>query len=156
MDIIHSLTRDEATAALAMIGADHEDILADAGVRAAVDRSISLMARAYNETTLANLKQALSDKLSQAGGTNLDELTNAVDGVYSFADERRAGLIAKTESFRSANYANLQAWEASGVVKTVKWYDVAKEGCLQPRELGFEKPSHDLFDKANDLNDARV
>jgi hypothetical protein len=31
----------------------------------------------------------------------LAELTNAVDGVYSFADDRRAGLIAKTESYRA-------------------------------------------------------
>jgi hypothetical protein len=112
-----------------MIGADHEDILADASVRAAVDRSVSLMAQSYNETTLDNLKQVLGEKLSQPGGTNLDELTNAVDGVYSFADERRAGLIAKTESFRSANYANLQAWQTSGVVKTVKWLEPAPEIC---------------------------
>jgi SPP1 gp7 family putative phage head morphogenesis protein len=45
-----------------------------------------------------------------------------VDGVYSFADERRAGLIAKTESFRAANWANREAWKQSGVVKTLIWY----------------------------------
>ena len=80
------------------------------------------MARSYNETTLAQLKQVLSEKLTQPGGTNLAELTEAVDGVYSFADETRAGLIAKTESFRAANWANKEAWEESGVVKTLKWY----------------------------------
>jgi SPP1 gp7 family putative phage head morphogenesis protein len=111
-------------------------ILADASVRAAVDRSVSLMAQSYNETTLNNLKQVLRDKLSQSGGTNLDELTNAVDGVYSFADERRAGLIAKTESFRTANYANLRAWQVSGVVKTVKWYTAEDDKvCPQCQEL---------------------
>jgi hypothetical protein len=43
----------------------------------------------------------LSEELTQPGGTNLDELTEAVDGVYSFANECRAGLIVKTEAFRA-------------------------------------------------------
>jgi hypothetical protein len=55
------------------------------------------------------------------------ELTEAVDGVYSFADDRRAGLIAETESFRASNHANKAAWQTSGVVKTVKWY-TAEDG----------------------------
>jgi HK97 family phage portal protein len=120
--ILTSLTRDEATAALAMIGADHEDILADQGVRDALESGISKMARSYNETTLDQLKSTLGNLLTQEGGTNLGELTNAVDGVYSFADERRAGLIAKTEAYRTSNFANLQAWQKSGVVQTVKWF----------------------------------
>jgi hypothetical protein len=105
-----------------MIGADHQDILASASVQNALDRGISKMARSYNETTLDQLKTVLSETLTQPGGTSFDELTNAVDGVYSFADDRRAGLIAKTESFRAANFANKAAWKASGVVQTVKWY----------------------------------
>jgi len=125
--IIHSLARDEATAALAMIGAQHQDILADETTRDALDRGISKMARSYNETTLQNLKDVLGEKLNQEGGTNFGELTDAVDGVYSFADERRAGLIAKTESYRAANWANKEAWAQSGVVKTVKWY-TAEDG----------------------------
>ena len=73
----------------------------------------------------------LGEKLTQPGGTNLTELTEAVDGVYSFADERRAGLIAKTESFRAANWANKEAWKASGVVKTVKWYTAEDDHVCQ-------------------------
>jgi hypothetical protein len=38
--------------------------------------------------------------------------------MCSFADEKRAGFIAKTESYRAANYANLQTWQQSRVVKT--------------------------------------
>jgi HK97 family phage portal protein len=120
--VITALAKDEATAALAMIGAEHQDILADEGIQDALDRGIAKMAKSYNETTLSQLKDVLADKLSQTGGTNLGELTNAVDGVYSFADDRRAGLIAKTEAFRSANWANKTAWQESGVVQTVKWY----------------------------------
>jgi len=120
--ILASLTRDEATAALAMIGADHQDVLADENIRSALDRGISKMATSYNETTLDQLKTVLGEKMTQEGGTNLRELTDAVDGVYSYADERRAGLIAQTESFRAANLANKEAWRLSGVVKSVKWF----------------------------------
>jgi SPP1 gp7 family putative phage head morphogenesis protein len=120
--VLTSLAKDEATAALAMIGASHLDILANASTQAALDRGISKMAQSYTETTLQQLKDVLGEKLTQPGGTNLTELTNAVDGVYSFADDRRAGLIAKTESFRAANWANRQAWSQSGVVQTLIWY----------------------------------
>src|SRR5579883_1501501 len=125
--ILTSLTKDEAAAALAMIGAKPQDILASASVRNALEQGISKMARSYNETTLQQLKDKLGEKLTQQGGTSLTELTQTVDGVYSYADERRAGLIAKTESFRAANFANKAAWQQSGVVKTVMWYTAADE-----------------------------
>jgi hypothetical protein len=120
--ILTSLAKDEATAALAMIGAQHQDILADKSTRAALDRGISKMAKSYNETTLQQLKDVLGEKLTQEGSTNLAELTDAVDGVYSFADEKRAGMIAQTESYRAANWANKEAWQQSGVVKTIRFY----------------------------------
>src|SRR5258708_29982701 len=127
-----------------MIGADHQDILADEGTRAALDQGIAKMARSYNETTLDQLKNVLGEKLTQEGGTNLTDLTNAVDGVYSFADERRAGLIAKTESFRAANWANREAWAQSGVVKSLKWYTAEDDRVcafcqqLDGQEVGIE------------------
>ena len=126
--ILDSLTKDEAAAALAMVGASTAiDILANAGTRAALDAGIAKMARSYTETTLDMLKTAIGDKLTQEGGTNLGEITAAVDDVYAFADDRRAGLIAKTEAYRTANFANLQAWDQSGVVKTVMWYTAEDE-----------------------------
>jgi HK97 family phage portal protein len=120
--VLMGLARDEATAALAMIGAQQRDILADEQTRAALERGISKMATSYNETTLAQLESVLGDKLTQPGGTNLRELTQAVDGVYSYADERRASLIAKTESFRAANWANREAWVQSGMVAGFTWF----------------------------------
>jgi HK97 family phage portal protein len=96
--VLTSLAKDGATAALAMIGAQHQDILADESTRDALDRGIAKMARSYTETTLDQLRKVLSEKLTQEGGTSLSELTDAVEGVYSFADERRAGLITERPS----------------------------------------------------------
>jgi Phage Mu protein F like protein len=98
------------------------NILAHESTASALDRGISKLAGSYSETTLEQLKTVLTEKLNQKGGTNLKELTDAVAGIHSFADKRDAALIAKTESFRAANWANREAWKASGVVKTVKFY----------------------------------
>jgi hypothetical protein len=111
---------------------------------AALNRGIAKMAKSYNETTLDQLKDQLTAKLTQEGGTNLRELTDTADGVYSFADERRAGLIAKTESFRAANWANREAWAQSGDVKTLIWYSAEDDhvcpDCqeLDDTEVGIE------------------
>lgn len=120
--IVRRLARDEASAAFAMIGVPHKDILANESIAAALDQGIAKMARSYNETTLDQLKKVLTEEMNAEGGTTLAKLTDAVDGVYSFADERRAGMIAKTESYRAANWANKTAWQESGVVKTIIWY----------------------------------
>jgi HK97 family phage portal protein len=150
--VLTALAKDEATAALAMVGAQHQDILADEATRDALERGIAKMADSYNETTLSQLKEVLGEKLSQEGGTNLSELTNAVDGVYSFADDRRAGLIAKTEAFRSANWANKTAWQESGVVQTVKWYTAEDAHVCQfcAAQDGKEIPIEQNFYDAGD------
>lgn len=129
--ILKSLAKDEAAAAFSMIGATGQNILADESTADALKRGISKMATSYNETTLSQLKTVLTEKLNQEGGTNLAELKDAVDGVYSFADERRAGLIAKTESFRAANWANKEAWKASGVVQSLKFYTAEDDRVCQ-------------------------
>jgi hypothetical protein len=62
--ILTSLAKDEAIAALAMIGAGQRDILGDAGTRAALERGIAKMAKSYNETTMSQLEKVLADKLN--------------------------------------------------------------------------------------------
>src|SRR3984885_10990347 len=145
--ILTSLSKDEAASAFAMIGASSQNILANESTQAALDRGISKMAKSYNETTLDQLKSVLGEKLTQPGGTNLTELTEAVDGVYSYADEKRAALIAKTESFRAANWANKEAWRASGVVQTVKWYTSEQDNVCEfcKAQEGKEIPIKDKF-----------
>jgi HK97 family phage portal protein len=148
--ILIQLSKDEAAAAFAMVGARQQDILADEAMRDALDRGISKMAHSYNETTLAQLKDKLTEKLTQPEGTNLQELTETVDGVYSFADERRAGMIAQTETYRAANFANKEAWRQSGVVKTVQWYTAEDEKvcafCAGMEEKGAQPIDSNFLD----------
>jgi HK97 family phage portal protein len=121
--ILEGLTKDEAAAALILIGAPSTiNILADAGIRAALDAGIAKMAKSYTSTTIEQLTSTIGDVMAQDGGFTVDQLTNAVNDVYAFADANRAPMIAQTESYRATNFANLNAWQQSGVVKTVVWY----------------------------------
>ena len=36
-------------------------------------------------------------------------------------------MVAKTEAFRTANFATKEAWKQSGVVKSIKWYTAEDE-----------------------------
>ena len=88
--------------------------------RSALDKSLDLMAEAYNRTTLGLLKDKLDKGISE--GQGIAELKDTVSQIYEFSDDSRAEMVARTESFRTANLATKEAWKQSGVVKTVKWY----------------------------------
>jgi len=150
--VLEALTKDEAAAAFSMIGVNASDILAKPDAAKTLSDGIEKMARSYNETTLAKLKDTLSDKLSQPQGTSLQELTDAVSDVYDFADERRAGLIAKTEAFRAANWANKEAWQQSGVVKTLVWY-TAEDATVCEFCAGMDGTEIDVTDNFFDEGD---
>lgn len=153
--ILAGLSRDEAYAALQMIGADNVDILADKNFVAALEAGVAKMAKNYNQTTVKQLTEVLEKKLTQPGGTTLPDLTAAVDGVYSFADSRRAGMIAKTESFRASNSANKAAWIQSGTVKFIKWFTFEDERVCEFCEAqdGKEIPIEQNFYDQDDTID---
>jgi HK97 family phage portal protein len=124
--IVTALSKTEATAAANLIGKPEAANVFDTEEhRNALDKAVSLMSQSYNETTL-NLLKAQLDQGIQAG-ESLFDLTDRVKGVYDFSDERRAALIARTESYRIANDTTKETWKASGVVSTIKWY-TAEDG----------------------------
>jgi len=122
--ILTDLYAKEALEAAKLLGRDDIDVVTPE-TKKALAKAIELMARSYNETTLAllatKLEQGLQDGLDQPA------LKNLVKEVYEFSDDRRALMVARTESFRIANGATHDAWKASGVVKTYKWYTAVDE-----------------------------
>lgn len=117
--IAETLFQRQALAAAAEIGKPDLNPFNDT-TRAAVRQSVQLMSESYNETTL-NVLAAKIDEGLQAG-ESLPDITKRVDEIYDWSDESRAPMVAKTESFRTANSALKTAWQQSGVVKTVRWY----------------------------------
>lgn len=147
--ILIDLYGKEGAAAAELIGAGEIDVLTPE-VRKALENSIELLSRKYNETTLNLLKEKLEQGLSE--GVSLDEMKGLVAEVYEFSNEVRAEMVAETETFRIANDATRQAWEQTGVVKTLKWYTAEDERVcpfcapLQGKVVSIEET---FFDKGD-------
>lgn len=92
----------------------------DANLTAIVDKSVNLMAKSYNDTTLNLLKTSINDGIQN--GLSIAEIAKSVAEVYEFSDTYRALQVAHTETFFMANEGSKLAYEQSGVVKTIRWY----------------------------------
>jgi SPP1 gp7 family putative phage head morphogenesis protein len=124
--ILTELFKEEAAAAAVLIGSDAP---LPKEVMDAIKESVKLLAKKYNETTLAALEQKLNEAL--ADGASINELKNTVSDIYEWSNQTRAEMVAKTETFRVANSASKEAWKQAGVVKTIKWYTAADERVCQ-------------------------
>lgn len=146
--ILTDLYEKEGKEASALVGVDSFRISPEA--KRAIDRSMELLARSYNETTMTALKNAL--ETAQAEPTSLPEITQAINDIYEFSDEHRAAQVARTETFRIANESTKEAWKQSGVVKTIKWYTAADEAVCpwcQPMNGKIISVDENFFDKGD-------
>lgn len=147
--IMDTLFEHQARAAAADIGKPELNPFNDT-TRAAVKRSVQMMSESYNQTTLNALESRINDGLS--AGESLPDITKRVEEVYDWTSEKRAAMVAKTESFRTANGALKEAWQQSGVVKTLKWY-TANNPCPFCKEMDGKIISIDdnFFDNGDSL-----
>ena len=122
--ILYDLAGKEGAEAAALLGIQDLDILSPE-VRRALDKAIELLSESYNSTTRDLLKEKLEQGLKE--GLSQDELADLVNGIYEYSDDVRALSVARTETFRIANYATQEAWKQSGVVKSQRWYTSADE-----------------------------
>jgi HK97 family phage portal protein len=101
--------------------------------RKALEKFYGLFADHYNKTTALLLKDTIAEGLAE--GESLSQLVDRVSTIRGFSDEARAELVARTESFRIANFATRESWNQSGVVKSLKWYTADSEACAFCDEL---------------------
>ncbi len=149
--ILYDLAGKEGKEAAALLGIPDMDILSRE-VRAALDKAIELMSRKYNETTRDELKRALEKGLKE--GLGQEELADLVSGIYEWSDDVRALAVARTETFRIANYSTQQAWKQSGVVKAQRWYTAADERVCpwcQPQHGKVVGIDEDFFKKGDEV-----
>jgi len=119
LPIMESLFEHQSRSAAAEIGKPELNPFNDT-TRAAVKAGVQKMSESYQQTTLEVLETKINDGLQS--GAPLADITKTVEEIYEWSDEKRAAMVAKTESFRTANDALKTAWKQSGVVKTVRWY----------------------------------
>ena len=82
------------------------------------------------EFTAFQLREALSTGIRL--GESMYELRKRVEGIYEFAKDVRAEMIARTETMRATNAGNQALWKASGQVKGKQWYTALDERVCFP------------------------
>lgn len=94
-------------------------------MRKALTKSVNLMASKYTDATIDALETAIAEGLEK--GEGMDALAERISQVGEWSKTTRAEAVARTEAFRTANFATKEAWKQSGVVKTIKWYTAEDE-----------------------------
>ena len=158
--ILVKLATEEGKEASASITGVGIDVMEIPEYKAAVTRSIDLLGQKYTETTLDDLKATIETSLKN--GDSLIDLEAQVRKYYSEANQNRAPMLARTESFRISNSATKEAWKKTGVVKTMKWYtsplDNVCEFCaaLNGKEIPIDQNFFDLGDTAEGENGGQM
>ena len=148
--VYQSILAKEGKAAAELIGEAFDEN--DEAVQKSLEKGIKLMAKKYQDETLALLQDALQAGLDE--GEGLDGLSKRVSDVTEFSIGTRAERVAKTETFRTANFATREAWKQSEVVSEVKWYTAEDEevcefcGPMQGTVVGIEQG---FFDKNEEI-----
>jgi len=72
-----------------------------------------------NKRTNRMIRKTLKEGMAE--GESIYKLTKRVEEVFKIAKTSRAQMIARTETSRAANFATVEAYKQSGVVKAKKW-----------------------------------
>lgn len=143
----------EGTAAAEMVDAIFDE--AEERMNKALNKSVDLMARKYTDETLAVLSDRLKDGLE--AGDSLDQLTESVAEIGQWSETTRAARVARTEAFRTANFATKEAWKQSEVVQTIKWYTAEDErvcdscSIMDGKEIDIDQNFADKGDVVGDI-----
>lgn len=104
------------------LGVDVQFDIRNPIVRAHIEHFAGAKMKAVTDTTRESLRNHLSEGI--ALGEGVDELAKRVDSLFADTDRGRARTIARTEVVGSSNFANLRAFEMSGVVERKEWLSV--------------------------------
>ncbi|MGB3822436.1 MAG: phage minor head protein [Rhodococcus qingshengii] len=83
------------------------------------------IAKDVNDETEKQLRATLAEGIT--AGENSFELRARVESVFGFAATTRADRISRTESTRATAFADIAAWDQSGVVEAKEWYTARDE-----------------------------
>jgi HK97 family phage portal protein len=117
---IYRLTMKEiATSALKELGVDDPFNLSSANVLRFLNKQAASKIEGTLKTTRRELRTTLVEGLEAR--ENLAQLAQRVSEVFEDAKGARAWAIARTETGRAANFANVEAYEQSRVVEGKTW-----------------------------------
>jgi HK97 family phage portal protein len=96
------------------------------------------ISKGIDAETDKQLRSILTEKIN--AGASLQEMSDAVENVYSAASGYRALRIAITESQRSLQYANNAIWQDSGMIENYSWIIGGNNPCILCIDRSNEPP----------------
>lgn len=81
--------------------------------------------KGINDVTLKRLRETLSEGVKN--GEGVDDLKSRVEEVFDASKGVRAEIIARTEVLRASNFATVESYKQSGVVKGKEWLTALDE-----------------------------
>ena len=90
-----------------------------------ISKNVNNFSTEINETTKGKIKDALQKSIEE--GESIPEAGRRIKEVFSEANTSRTQTIARTEIQHASNYASVDAWKQSDVVKAKEWYTALDE-----------------------------
>lgn len=122
--IFQDILEKEGINAAEMVGAAFD--ATEERIQESLAKGLKLMANKYTDETI-NLIEGAFQAAYDEDDASLPALKKRLREIGELSASTRAETVAKTESFRMANFSTRAAWRQSGVVKTLKWYTAKDE-----------------------------
>jgi len=90
-----------------------------------ISKNVKNFAGEVNKTTQNKIRDALAKAVEE--GEGIPEASRRIKSVFTSANTSRARAIARTEILHSSNFASVEAWKQSDVVKKKEWYTALDE-----------------------------
>lgn len=126
--LMHDLIEVEGEANGLIVGFDDFDAT-DKAVTEGLEKAMKKLAESYNDETVNLISKQIEEAVEL--GEGIAKITERIQNVYEFSDITRAMRVARTETFRIANFSATEAYKQSGVVETVRWYTAEDERVCQ-------------------------
>ena len=117
-----------------------------------ISKNVKNFSGAVNETTKEKIRSALMKAVEE--GEGIPEASKRIKTVFTEANTSRAKAIARTEIIHASNYASVEAWKQSDVVRGKEWLTAADErtcpicAAMEGKVVSLEnefKPGDNLF-----------
>ena len=122
--IFQDILEKEGISAAEMVGVAFD--ATEERIQESLAKGLKLMADKYTDETI-NLIEGAFQAAYDEDDASLPALKKRLREIGEISASTRAETVAKTESFRMANFSTRAAWRQSGVVKTLKWYTAKDE-----------------------------
>ena len=90
-----------------------------------ISKNVKNFSGVVNETTKEKIRSALMKAVEE--GEGIPEASKRIKTVFTEANTSRAKAIARTEIIHASNYASVEAWKQSDVVRGKEWLTAADE-----------------------------